>query len=137
MIVDTQSNNTTNIHNTLNNNCSRQSNDSFDSRTCEVDKSSLVVILVHHHPAAIAIFAIAMILLLGLMCIFLWTFYFRKETATCNRTKKRPLGRYKPCGHFYRGSDKLVGIAIPEFGVPKTVPSEREKLLLDSDEDQL
>lgn len=40
-------------------------------------------------------------------------------------------------GHFFSRKEKVIGIAIPEVGLPKAMPSEREKLLLESDEDEL
>ncbi len=87
-----------------------------------------------------------MALIILTLAIFLFCVCSSRNPLCCLScgSKKRPLGRYKPCGQFYKGNhlgghngDTTFGIVIPELGVPKTVPSEREKLLLESDDDDL
>ena len=52
------------------------------------------------------------------------------------RRKVTP-GRYKPMNNFFPKAGGVMAIAIPEMGLPKAMPSEREKLIVESDEDEL
>ena len=122
------------VHN--NSNCNTSSDDQF---VCH--HHNYIIITLHNYPilyGAIALMAVTILTL----TVFLLCLCSSRNPLCClfrGRSKKRPLGRYKPCGQFYKGNSagSIVGIAIPELGVPKTVPSEREKLLLESDEDDL
>ena len=95
-----------------------------------------ITVVLHHYPLLYVV-----IVLMGVvMCtLTLFVFLLCCGKRQCCFTRKKPLGRYKPCGQFYRskGNQYTVGIAIPELGVPKVFSSEREKLLNESDEDDL
>lgn len=116
-------------------NCSSINDDSF---LC--DKHSYIVVVLHNYPVLYGL-----IILLGMVALtlglFLFCMYFSKRTSfgLCSFRSKKQIGRYKPCGQFYIGGKDGIatGIAIPELGLPKTVSSEREKLLIESDEDEL
>lgn len=101
---------------------------------------SYIVIVLHNYPVLYGFLALMGVVLVTLS-VFLFCVCCSRRSVGCplGGHRKRPLGRYKPCGQFYKGgSDGItMGIAIPELGVPKTVPSEREKLLIESDEDDL
>ena len=92
------------------------------------------------------LFLLLLILLLsavvvGLVLVTTWIFCCR-EGRCCRRRSNRDRGKYKPVGKFFvplfGGPDgKIVSIAIPEMGVPNAMPSEREILLVESDEDEV
>lgn len=67
---------------------------------------------------------------------FTWLYCWRKS---CLLKKRRGgnNGKYKPVNQFFPCKNNVIGIAIPEMGLPKTLPSEREKLIIESDEDEL
>ena len=79
---------------------------------------------------------------LGLTLVTVWVCCCR-EGQRCRHRSNRGRGKYKSVGMFFvpllgGGSDgKIVSIAIPEMGVPNAMPSEREKLLVESDEDEV
>ena len=79
---------------------------------------------------------------LGLALVTVWVCCCR-EGQRCRGRSSRARGKYKSVGKFFvpllgGGSDgKIVSIAIPEMGVPNAMPSEREKLLVESDEDEV
>ena len=56
------------------------------------------------------------------------------------RCIRKKQARYKSVSKFFPfsyGQDASSGVAIPEYGLPKTGAAEREILLNDSDEDEL
>ncbi len=77
--------------------------------------------------------ALAIVILLLAILIVLWRLY-----VSCS-FRKRDKGKYKSVSKYFpvsmgRGGD---GMVIPEMGIPKDGFSEREKLLDESDEDEL
>ena len=106
------------------NNCTSEDGDCY-----QPTNHITVIIFIQHHPLFLGLIILTSIL----VCCILVAIYCWKR----NSKKKQKLGRYKPVSHFFNGRPKVVGIAIPELGVPKAMPSEREKLLLESDEDEL
>ena len=60
--------------------------------------------------------------------------------AVRERCIRKKQARYKSVSKFFPfsyGQDASNGVAIPEYGLPKTGAAEREILLNDSDEDEL
>ena len=112
---------TDNTEPSASNNCSNEDGDCTHHIT--------VVIFIQQHPLFLGLIILTSIL----VCCILVSIYCWKR----HPKKKQKLGKYKPVSHFFNGRQKVVGIAIPELGVPKAMPSEREKLLLESDEDEL
>ena len=99
-----------------------------------------VVVVLHTYPVLTGLIVLTVLVVFTLSLFLFWIYCFRRESSSCAPTsRKKRLGRYKQCGQLYKvnSGEGIVGIAIPELGVPKTVSSEREKLLLDSDEDDL
>lgn len=114
-------------------NCSR-GDDTFQCTTHNI------VVILHHYPVLYGLVVIMGVVILTLV-FFLFCLCLRKHGLLGNRSKKHVNGRYKPCGQFYIGGGGKEGVSngivIPELGLPKTIPSEREKLLIESDEDDL
>ena len=111
--------------------CSQSTNSSNDE-SCDNDIT--ITVFIHTHPILTGV-TMAMILVAVLaLGLCLWTCYTRR----CGRGRRRTSGRYKSVSHFFPvGGGGEVHITIPELGVPKTMSSEREKLLVESDEDEL
>ena len=112
------------------------------TRSCETNcthdtSSQLVVVhvVVNHHPTLVALIVLTSLVLLLASLITAWKIY----KAWCKKEKRRKA-RYKSVSKFFPFSyeeDDRSGVAIPEFGLPKALPAEREMLLNDSDEDEL
>lgn len=94
-----------------------------------------VVYFVQHHVLLVCIFVLSLVLFLLLLSI--WICYLRRSRAMRERRRRVIPGKYKPMENFFPRSGGVMGIAIPEMGLPKAMPSEREKLILESDEDEL
>ena len=81
-------------------------------------------------------FSIAMVMLsFVVLCIVSVLAY-----QLCYRGRRKGRGRYKAVSRFIPLSHEVKGheqVMIPEFGLPRAVPSEREKLLSESDEEEL
>lgn len=89
----------------------------------------------HDHPVLTGIcIAVALVTTTAIVLCF-WVCCSRQ----CSERRKKGSGKYKTVSKFFPngGGEVGVGIAIPELGVPKAMPSEREKLLVESDEDEL
>lgn len=95
--------------------------------------TQLIVVDASYHRLTILI-SLAVVILLFAILIVLWRLW-----STCSR-RQRSSGRYKSVSKYFplaTGGSKGEGVAIPEMGIPKDGFSEREKLLNESDEDEL
>lgn len=90
---------------------------------------------IHGHSVPLAaLLGVFMVVSIGLCCLVLCVLC---SSRSVHKKRFGPSRRYKSMNYFYN-PDRPVPISIPEVGLPKTMPSEREKLLLqDSDEDEL
>lgn len=93
-----------------------------------------VIYFAAHHGFLVAIFVISLFLFLVLLTIWLCCW---RRNSSLTRSRKRTIGKYKPVNQFFPCKNGVMGIAIPEMGLPKTMSSEREKLIIESDEDEL
>ncbi len=76
--------------------------------------------------------ALAMVILLLAILLVLWRLY-----VSCS-FGRREKGKYKHVSKYFPVSvGRGEGMVIPEMGIPKDGFSEREKLLDESDEDEL
>lgn len=109
-------------------------NSSSDDNGQSCDNAITITLFIHTHPILTGV-TMAMILVAATaLGLCLWACY----TGRCGRGRRRTSGRYKSVSHFFPvGAGGEVHITIPELGVPKTMSSEREKLLVESDEDEL
>ena len=89
----------------------------------------------HGNTLTILIVLLSLVLFVALL-IVAW----RVCVATRERCARKKQARYKSVSKFFPfsyGQDSSTGVAIPEYGLPKTRAAEREILLNDSDEDEL
>lgn len=93
-----------------------------------------VVYFIEHHVLLFTLFILSLVLFILLLSI--WICYLRRNSSMRERRKVTP-GRYKPMNNFFPKAGGVMAIAIPEMGLPKAMPSEREKLIVESDEDEL
>ena len=96
------------------------------------------VITVHtpHGNALTILIALLSLVLCVALLIVLW----KVCVAVRERCIRKKQARYKSVSKFFPfsyGQDASSGVAIPEYGLPKTGAAEREILLNDSDEDEL
>ena len=95
-----------------------------------------------NHVVLLLLMLLLSVVVLGLTLVTVWVFCCR-EGRCCRHRSSQGRGKYKAVGKFFipllgGGSDgKVVSIAIPEIGVPNAMPSEREKLLVESDEEEV
>lgn len=83
---------------------------------------------------------ILIVLLSLVLCVALLIVLWRVCVAVRERCIRKKQARYKSVSKFFPfsyGQDASNGVAIPEYGLPKTGAAEREILLNDSDEDEL
>ena len=93
------------------------------------------------HLFLLLLILLLLAVVLGVVMVTAWIFCCRE--GRCCRRRSRDRGKYKPVGKFFvplfgGGPDgNIVSIGIPEMGVPNAMPSEREILLVESDEDEV
>ena len=102
-----------------------------DGGSC--DNAITITVFIHTHPILTGVTMAMILVAVTALGLCLWACY----TGRCGR-RRRASGRYKSVSHFFPvGAGGEVHISIPELGVPKAMSSEREKLLVESDEDEL
>ncbi|XP_019850077.1 PREDICTED: uncharacterized protein LOC109580924 [Amphimedon queenslandica] len=94
-----------------------------------------VVYFIEHHILLFTLFIISLVLFILLLSI--WICYLRRNSSMRERRRRVTPGKYKPMNSFFPKPGGVMAIAIPEMGLPKAMPSEREKLIVESDEDEL
>ena len=109
---------------------------SDDNPNCNGNRpTTLIVVDVSYRRLTILI-SFAVVILLFAVLIVLWRLW-----STCSR-RQQTRGRYKSVSKYFPlamtgGSKGEERVSIPEMGIPKNGFSEREKLLDESDEDEL
>ena len=89
--------------------------------------------LLSNHPGYIALILVASLALVVVVMVFAW------KSGVC-RSGNRRRAKYKSVSKFFPFSysqGEASQVAMPELGLPKALPAEREMLLNDSDEDEL
>ena len=94
----------------------------------------------HHHTGYVILVAISAVILITILIVFSWRLcsapILRKR-----RTKYKSVSKFIPLSYSQPNHDGRGegggGIAIPEFGLPKSGEAEREMLLNESDEDEI
>ena len=111
--------------------------------TCCATEDSNPHLFLHHHVGYSILILVACIALLCAFVLFTWNL-----CTSGGRGRKRSRAKYKSVSKFFpfsygqQSEDGTsgggeVGVAIPEYGLPKTGQAEREKLLNESDEDEI
>lgn len=110
--------------------CRNRTEGDSDSIICS---PTVVAVLVSNHSGYIALILVASLALVLVIAVFLW------KGGVC-RSGARKKARYKSVSKFFPfsyGQGEGSQVAMPELGLPKTMPAEREMLLNESDEDEL
>ena len=104
--------------------------DSDNSISCS---PTVITVLLSNHPGYIALILVASLALVVVIAVFSW------KSGLCRRGNRKKA-RYKSVSKFFPFSysqGEGSQVAMPELGLPKAMPAEREMLLNESDEDEL
>ena len=100
----------------------------------------VVVIVDSHHPILIVLIVFTTLALVAMLGLLWW----KLCGCRCCKGRRKRKARYKQVSKFFPSSywqegrvGESVGVALPEFGVPKPMPAERELMLSNSDEDSI